>query len=369
MADRNVRNDAGGGRPYGRPRLPAGLAAVVAGVLASLLAACTGPAPVAKVEEAAPVVRLFRVGDAAYRVERAAAGTVRLRRETPLAFVHDGRIERLAVRQGDRVAAGQLLAALDRTAIDAAAGAAAADRARTAAELQRLRTLYKQGWVTKARVEAAEAAAQATDAQLTGARFAQRFAAIHAPSSGVVLARLAEPGQTVAAGTPIVVLGELASGHVLRVSVGAADVRDLRPGAVADIRFRDGAAPAMRGTVIEVAGRADAATGTFQVEFALPADAALKSGMIAEARWRASVADGALTVPATALFSARAGEGFVWRLDAGSSRVTARMVRIGTTTDRGVEILGGLAPGDRVVAGGIDRLVEGQKVRALAGAA
>lgn len=333
------------------------------------LLACSSATPVADPDRdpEAVTVRLIRIGAGADMPERVATGTVRLRRETPLAFIEAGRITSIGVREGDRVSGGQLLARLDSVTFDSAVTAAEAEKARAAAELARQRKLLAQGWVAQARVDSAAATARAADAQLAGRRFSQQFASIHAPSSGIILQRLAEPGETLAAGTPVLVLGETGSGHVLRVGVAAADVSGLTAGTVADIRFRDGAAPGMRGTVIEVAGRADPRTGTFQVEFALPDDASLRSGMIAEARWRnAGTQAGPTFVPATALFSVRAGEGFVWRLDSPSGRVGARLVKLGAVTDRGVTVLEGLVPGDRIVAGGVDRLVEGQRVRTVA---
>jgi RND family efflux transporter MFP subunit len=343
----------------------AGLAALAAALL--LLSACGGqPQPAPPTDE--PVaVRLLTVGAAAGTVSREASGTVRLRRETPLAFVADGRIVSLGPRPGDEVAAGQPLAALDTVAIDAAVTAAAADRARAAADLGRQQALLRQGWVAQARVEAAAAQAEAAEAELKAARFRQRFARLSAPAAGTILARLAEPGQVVAAGTPVLVLGERASGHVLRVPMGGADLAGLIPGTVADVRFAGDAAPPMAARVIEVAGRADPGTGTFQVEFALPAHPALRSGLLGTVRWQAPASGGALAVPATALFAARADEAFVWRLDPNSGRVTARLVQLGGIGTAGAQVLAGLAPGDRIVAGGVDRLVEGQKVRAVAG--
>jgi membrane fusion protein (multidrug efflux system) len=189
----------------------------------------------------------------------------------------------------------------------------------------------------------------------------------HRGAAGTILARLAEPGQVVAAGTPVLVLGERASGHVLRVPMGGADLAGLIPGTVADVRFAGDAAPPMAARVIEVAGRADPGTGTFQVEFALPAHPALRSGLLGTVRWQAPASGGALAVPTTALFAARADEAFVWRLDPNSGRVTARLVQLGGIGTAGAQVLAGLAPGDRIVAGGVDRLVEGQKVRAVAG--
>jgi RND family efflux transporter MFP subunit len=292
-----------------------------------------------------------------------ASGTVRLRRETPLAFVSDGRVRGVFVREGDIVASSQRLATLDRTAIDAQAVSAASRVRQADAELRRQRDLNAQGWVAKSRVEAAEAAAEAARADLSGARFTQTFATIAAPTAGVILARTAEPGQTLAAGTQVLLLGEFSSGFVLRVAVPASRVARLRVGAEAEVIFRDGAAPRMTGRIIEIASRADPRTGTFQVEFALPPERSLRSGLIADVALAGVAGGQALAVPATAMFAARAGEGFVWAVDPKTRKVSARMVQIGRVTPDGVEIVSGLARGELIVATGVDRLIEGATVK------
>jgi RND family efflux transporter MFP subunit len=341
------------------------MVAVLAGLGAMLLAGCSPDAAPTATEAALPV-SLHRVGDKAFGVSRHATGTVRLRRETPLAFLSDGRVQTVSVREGDVVGGGQLLATLDPTAVNAAAASADARARQASAELQRQRELYKRGWISKARVESAEAAAEATRADQSSTQFSQRFSRIHAPAAGVVLARSAEPGQTMAAGTPILTLGEFASGFVLRVPMGAGQAAGLDVGQMANVRFRDNAAPEMAARIIEIAGRADPATGTFRVEFALPANAALRSGLIADVELPAAQGQSRLLIPATALFSARADEGFVWRYDPARRSVQPQMVRLGQVSGEGVEVQSGLARGDVIVASGVDRLVAGQKVQPVA---
>lgn len=332
--------------------------------------ACGGDAPAAEAPAAALPVTLHRVGSAGMTLETHASGTVRLRRETPLAFVSDGRVRTVAVREGDVVRGGQLLAQLDRVAIDAQAQAAAVRTRQADAELRRQRDLQAKGWVTKSRVEAAEATAEAARAELSGARFNQRFASIAAPTAGVILARLAEPGQTLAAGTPVLTLGEFSSGFVLRVPLPAGRAASLKRGDTAEVSFRDGAAPAMTARIIEIAGRADPATGTFQVEFGLPANAALRSGLIADVQLPgAGAAASGLAIPASALFGARADEGFVWRYDPATRKVKPQMLKLGRVTGDGVEVLSGLARGDLIVGAGVDRLMDGQLVKPVQTAA
>lgn len=350
---------AGGRRPLGA-------------TLVLLLGACSAGSDEAAGqarEQPATAVQLFEVGGGVAAPEIRAAGTVRLRQETQLSFWTAGVIARLDPHEGDRVRAGSLLALLDTRTIDAEVAAARADLARARAERDRQRKLLAEGWVAQARVDAAEAAAGAAAAALERALFAQKNSRIVAPADGVILARRAEPGQTVAAGEAVLVLGEARSGHVMRVPLTAAEVAGLEVGTPVDVRFPSGEAPAMAGRVIEIAGRADERTGTFQLEVALPAHPALRSGLIgrvAIARPQPGATPAPLVVPATSLFAARAGEAFVWRLDPANGRVKATLVRIGEVGPGGVVIENGLAAGDRIVRTGVDRLTDGARVRVAA---
>ncbi|QMW23667.1 efflux RND transporter periplasmic adaptor subunit [Sandaracinobacteroides saxicola] len=331
------------------------------GVMGSvlLLAACGSEPPPAPVPEAVPVT-LMTVGPREGAGALEVVGTVRLKRETPLAFTSAGQVRGITVREGDRVAAGALLATLDTGPLDAAAAAAAADAARAAADLKRAQRLVAQGWVSQARVESAQAAARSSEAALSAARFNQRNGRIVAPTAGIILRRAAEPGQALAAGTPVLVLGEFASGYVVRLPLSESQMAGVRMGQAARVTLESRPAP-LTGVVSEIAGRADERSGTFMVEVRLPADAALRSGMVGRATLMTGGGDGPLLLPATAVFAARAEEGFVWRDEGGVVR--ARRVALGPVRSEGVVVTAGLAPGDRIVRTGIDRLSEGAKVR------
>ncbi len=339
-------------------------------VAAALLALAGCGRPEAPKADAAPLpVRVHVVGAAGAQPQMRATGTVRLRRETPLAFVADGRLVRLEVREGMAVRAGQLIAALDSQPFDSDVAAAEAAVRQAEAELQRQRRLFADGWVARARVDQQEAAAGAARAQRDAARFRQRYVRIVAPADGVVLRRLAEPGQTLAAGTPVLVLGELREGFVLRVPMTDREIAGLGIGQPAVVSFGPGGPPELRGQVVEIAGRADERTGSFRVEVALPGHPDLRSGLIGEARFAPRAPDPGrgpqpLQIPASALFAARADEGFVWQVRPEGSGlvVRAHMVRLGPVSAGGVAVAEGLKPGDRIVLGGVDRLADGMPV-------
>ena len=338
------------------PRHPAPLLLA----LAALLAGCGNDKPQVPVDAAPLKVSVVQVGQQAMAPPIEAAGTAALRKEIPLAFTSSGRIARILVQEGDFVRRGQVLALLDTTSVGAALEVAAAERVRARAELERFRTLYAQGWVTKARLEGAEAAARSADANLAARRFTLETARVVAPASGIVLARSAEPAQIIDAGVPVLTLGDTGSGFVLRALVADRDAVRLRPGIGAEVTFEALAGTKLAGRVIEVGGRSDRGSGAFTAEIALSPDARLRSGLVGTARIAApSVAGSTLVViPPTALFSVRADEGFVYVVGR-DRKVRARKVSLGPLGPAGSEVLSGLSTGELIATSGLDRLREG----------
>jgi len=154
------------------------------------------------------------------------SGSLQALRQSTVAAQVGGNVTALAVQAGDRVQAGQVLARID--ARDTQAGLAAADagvaqadaqwqQART--QVERTRELHRQGFVSRAALDLAEAQWRATQAGLDQARagrsqaaLARSFAAVTAPFDAVVLATHVEAGDLATPGRPLLTLyapGEL----------------------------------------------------------------------------------------------------------------------------------------------------------------
>ena len=350
-----------------RAQAQAGWPLLTVAAVALLLPACsTETAPAKARAEAAVPVRVAAAAPASGASDLVVAGTVRLKRETPLGFNTPGRIAAINVREGDRVAAGQVLARLDTTALGAAQASAAAEVVRAGADLKRSEDLFARGWVTAARVEQARASMAAARARARAAGFDVTLAVLRAPASGVVLARPGEPGQIAQPGQTVLTIGELSQGFVLQVPLADRDAARVKLGQPAQVAIPALGGTALPGTVSEVGARGDDGTGTFRIEVKLPADARLASGQIGQARLALGAAAGAaaasLQVPATAVFSARADEGFVFVLEPVTGRVRQRLVGLGAVESTGVIVTSGLKPGEQVVTSGVDRLRDGQVV-------
>jgi RND family efflux transporter MFP subunit len=329
----------------------------------ALLAGCSKAPEQASAKPEVIAVRVVEIGATANQRTTKVLGTAAWRKETPLGFTSAGQIDRILVNEGDRVRPGQLLAQLKTTQVGAELAVAQAQAARAAGELARVRALFAKGWVTKQRLEAAEADARSADAAVQARRFALDTARINAPSGGVVLARLAEPNQVVGAAAPVLVLGEAGAGYVLRAPINDRIAAQMIPGLVASVRFEALGGAILQGRIVEIGAKANSTTGTFDVEIALPADPRLKSGMIGSAEIVGVGANLAplLQVPASALIAPRAGEAVVFVLGTDNT-VVRRTIQIGEPGDFGVEILGGLRAGETVIVTNLDRLRDGMQV-------
>lgn len=324
----------------------------ILGAYALLIAACSGGDPEIAAPAEGPLVEVVQVTPGAAAGAVRVSGLVGYRREPVLAFTAAGIVGSIEADAGDVVRRGQRLATLRRTGAGANVDEAALARANAERDLARTQDLYERGFVSEARLE---------DARLALAR-ARDSSVLTAPSDGVILRRAAEPAQTLAAGTPVLVLGETGSGIVVRAPVASADAARIRVGDAARIEV-NGAE--RTGRVTRVGAKGDAATGAFEVEVEIIAPETLRSGMVAEVEIAAAPGENrqsVIIVPTLALLDARADQGIVYVVD-GSNIARRRAVRTAGVTQAGVVVVEGLAAGDRIIAAGAAYVRDGEAVR------
>jgi len=331
-----------------------------------LATGCSVSEPEAKPSSAEPIPAAVAMVQSASDSETLnAAGTVRLRRETALGFTTDGKVASVRYEEGDRVERGAILAALDGSIVAADLSAARAERDRAEAEYDRVEKLFKDGWVTKSRLEQSEAAARAARARVESTEFASRTSYIRAPSSGIILSRNIDAGQIVSAGTAAMVLGEIDKGFVLRVPMTDADAARVSIGMPAKVLLSTVSDKPLDAVVSEKDGRADERTGTFEVNFLLPTNDRLRSGQLGIVEiYVPRDSRATFAIPANAIFGVRTGEGLVFVVD-DKDRVKQRNVQIGKLTDKNLEILAGLSAGEVIVTRGVEKLRDGDLIKPI----
>ncbi|NHZ81415.1 efflux RND transporter periplasmic adaptor subunit [Massilia sp. CCM 8695] len=338
------------------------------------LLACGDKAP-ADPRTGAPLVRAAIVKDAPAAAQ-AFTGIVAARVQGELGFRVAGKVLERLVDAGQTVKRGQTLMRIDpadlalaASAQQEAVAAARAHAQQTAQEQARYHDLRGSGAISASAYDQAEAAAQAAQAQLRAAEAqarlaanASRYAVLVADADGVVMETLAEPGQVVSAGQPVIRLAQAGRREAivqlpetLRPAIGSA--------ARATIFGREGTA--MPATLRQLSNAADRLTRTFEARYVLDGELAnipLGSTVTIRIAHAPPAAQGALWIPLGALADAGKGPG-VWLIEGEPAKVAWRAVALQRLDDDGARISGGLKQGDRIVALGSHLLREGVSVR------
>jgi RND family efflux transporter MFP subunit len=324
---------------------------------ALILSACSQPAP----PPALPtLVKTVTVGGESNAGVREYSGEVRARYETLLGFRLGGKIVARLVDAGATVRAGQILARLD--GADAVQQQIQADAQRTLAEaeLQRYRDLKLKNFISQSALDSKEASFKAAAAQATLAHNQSSYTALTADKDGVIAAVLAEPGQVVAVGQGVMRLAQNGEREVA-VNIPEDAIAGLKPGVEAEITLWSEGNRVLKGRLRELAPAADPATRTYPARISLPdANGQMPLGLSATVRFK-TAAIGAVAIPLSAVFQ-QGQQTAVWIIGK-DEIVSLRPVTIARYGDREAFVTAGLATAERIVAAGVHKLHEGEKVR------
>jgi len=349
-------------------------AAVLAAVAAvcCVLASCSKPGATAKSPEAQPLtVSVAPIEIKALKGGVSASGLLTPKLEASVSTELNGyRVAQVFVDQGAHVKAGQPLAQLDDTLLKSqiaqqraivAQQEVASERA--AAEAQRVAGLDNTGVLPQEQIlerrlasRSGEAAVKAAQAQLADLMVRESLMTVRAPVGGLVLARMARPGDIAA---PANAMFRIAADGVLELNAETpeSELGRLHPGDAAEVTLPDGAV--VTGHIRVVSPEVDAQTKLAGVRITLPVRADLRSGGYGRATFVDSSRP-AMVAPENAVrFDADGASVLVLQAD---DRVRRVSVHTGVRSHGEVELLDGPAPGDKVLLGGGAFVLDGDKV-------
>ncbi len=336
-----------------------------------------------KAGEAEPLrpVRFQAVFSTGGQRERMFPGVAKAKLESKLSFRVPGTLERVPVVVGDNVAAGQLIARLEqpdyRLEVQRAeAGldvAKAQDRA-AAAAYERIRLLYENNNAAlndldraRSTAESAHASVEAADRLLKLARLKLSYTELISPVEGSIAATLAEEGENVAAGQPIVLL---TSGRRPEVDIAVPEglISQVQVGDSTRVEFDALPGRSFTARVTEVGVAALGRLAAFTVSARLEeGETEVHPGMAAQVTLYFRAGDGRerLIVPLAAVGQDQSGR-FVYVAEPQDSQlavVIRRPVEVGELTDAGLEVLSGLRDGELVVTAGVSHMRDSLRVK------
>jgi membrane fusion protein (multidrug efflux system) len=311
----------------------------------------------------AQTVQVAAVGERAFVNQIQALGVARGRRSVDITSSTTELITRVLFSDGQAVRAGAPLVELQAREEDAGIVTARANLAQAQRDYDRWLGLADRGVAPRVQAEQAEQALATAQAGLEAAQARRGDRVIRAPFSGVMGLSTVTPGTLVNPGSTIATLDDIS---VIRVDFPVPEryLSLVRTGtpiiATADALPGE----TFQGSIALIDTRVDQTTRavTARAEFA-NAGGRLRPGMSIRVRVQEGRRQAMAAPEAAVLFEG--DQAFVYRAVNSGDETQAQRVVVETGAVEGgfIEILGGVAAGDQIIAGGLNRLQPGAPVR------
>ena len=304
-----------------------------------------------------------------------ATGYVEAERKADLSPKITSRVTELNVTEGTRVKRGDVVARLDHTDLDAQLAEKRAAWINAKAELARQRSLHAEGLTPQSALDAAVATEATTRAAVRYVEALLDYTVIRAPFTGVVTAKRAFIGEAVSpfgsspsgggSGGAIVTLVEFSTLYV-GADVNEANLSKLGPNQPAEISLDAVPDKTYHGFLRQIVPSADRQKATVRVKVAfLDADDRILPDLSARVAFTSQPTQGKtgrtrVVVPASAIRNVDGKTG-VFRVVEGRARF--QTVKVGPAAEGQVEVVEGLAGGERLISTSSGEVRDGDRVK------
>jgi len=275
-----------------------------------------------------------------------------------------GTVRSVEFESGQRVSAGQVLVQLEDSVDQAALEALVADRELARTQFERAGELLPRGGTSRSEFDETRFRYQGAQARVKEQRTRVAKKVIRAPFDGALGLRQVDLGEYLTPGATVVHLQALDPIYV-DYSVPEREFRSLAVEQQVSVRVPAYPQQVFEGRISAIDSGIDEGTRSVSVRATLPnPERALRPGMFAEVRTLRPELRDVITVPRTAVSFNTYGD-FVMVIEPGDGdalTVSRRQVRTGAAREGRIEVLDGLAAGDRVVRAGLQKLRAGQRV-------
>jgi len=293
----------------------------------------------------------------------ALTGAVEAGRIAQLASPAEGPVLGIRVREGDKVAGGQVLLTLGRT--EGAAALVSSLREDTKKEednLARTRRLVDTGALAGEQLDIAAANSTRMKAQLVKAEETTRDYAVRAPWAGMVSKMKVRDGDFVGPRAPLAEIYDPKS-LMVRVTVPEQEAAQLALGAKGAVELDAYPGKRFNGSISRLYPFLETRTRARTVEITLSEPPQLLPGMFARVLLVQSSIPDAITAPAYSLLAAPGGGAAVFLMQEG--KAVRRKVATGIEVDGRVRILSGAEAGEALIVSGHENLKEGAAVQVV----
>lgn len=262
--------------------------------------------------------------------EITASGLVSTEDEAKYAFKIGGVISHILVQEGEFFKQGQLLATLNSTEIAAGMEQSSLGVEKAQRDYNRALNLYKDSVYTLEQLQNTKTSLDVAKKSREATAFNERYSKIHAASNGFVSKKLANEGEVIAEGMPVLLINstEQHNSYLLKVGVTDREWTLIQTGQTAKVSLDGFAGHEFNATVFRKSQAADQQLGSFQVELKLELNGVKPAvGMFGKAKIATHQDQSVMVIPYGSLIEADGNAGFVFTT-VGTNRVKRVPVNI-----------------------------------------
>jgi RND family efflux transporter MFP subunit len=341
---------------------------IISALIAVIALSCGSQAKEAKKSREANQqipVRVAEVGRDARMGDIPLSGYLSTEDEARLSFKVGGIIERIYVREGEKIRKGQLLATLKTTEISAQVQQVELSVEKARRDYERVRNLYQDSVATLEQLQNAKTGLEIAEQGLRAAGFNQRYAKIYATADGFVVRRMKNEGEMTEPGAPLLLTRAVDAGSRWVLTAGLSD-REWAQVSVGDeaiVSFDAFPGKRFPARVHRKALAADPASGQFMTELRVDLQGEQPAaGIFGKGSIRVSKPMEGYAIPYDALLEANGRQGFVFVTNDGKT-VRRVPVSISSITQDMVYLSDGLQGYRQVVIAGSPYLMDGSSIR------
>jgi membrane fusion protein, multidrug efflux system len=271
-------------------------------------------------------VRVTKVIEDSVSLPVHASGILESSEEMKLSFKTGGIVERIFVREGDKVSKGEILASLNLSEIKANAEQSGNVYEKARRDLARVENLFRDSAATLEQMQNAETAFKVAKSNYEIVQFNLKYSRIEAPARGIIMKQFCKENELVSSGYPVFLFGS--SGKYWKVEAGLSD-RDIiriNPGDSAAVIFDAYPGVKFSAVVDQVGEMSNPFTGTYETDMILnDSGFRLVSGFIGSVDIFPRVKKSFIMVPVGSIIEADGHHGYLYII---TGDMKARKVRV-----------------------------------------
>ncbi|MFN4946388.1 MAG: efflux RND transporter periplasmic adaptor subunit [Chryseotalea sp.] len=290
------------------------------------------------------------------------SGTFNADNEPYLSFKIGGVIDKIYVKEGDKIRKGQLLASLNLTEINAQVAQAKLGLEKAERDKDRAEKLYRDSVATLEQFQNAQTGFEVARKQYDAALFNKTYAEIRAVEDGFVLRKLASEGQVVSTGNSVLQTNNAGDKNwKLKITLSDVQWAACRIGDRVKIETELSELKNLEGKITRKSETTDMASGAFYAEVSVNEKVNLASGLFAKAWVQTQINQQGWRIPYDALLDGDGGNGYVFTTQ-DKKTVQKTPVVIATIEKDFVVVQAGLEQAGYVVASGSAYLRQGSAI-------